>query len=317
MLLPTFLATVSVLLVALFIDTIFGELKNSIHPVAAIGRVAARLEKKCHGGTPQDEKIKGAVLAIAIMAATGVASWLITYAALMIFGIAGYIVIGGVVLKQSFAIRAMRSSASEIIDSSGHGDAAKARQELSMIVRRETKSLDDAHMFSAVVETVSEGTVDGITAPLFYFALFGIAGAMVYRAANTLDSTVGYNDEYYRNVGWFSAKMDTLLNYIPARITAFLIIVAGIVSSGSGKKAFHTLETYHGKTESINAGWPMSAMAGVLGVRLEKPCSYALGNADRMPLAEEAKKSISIMHVTSALFIALIVIPLVLLAAII
>jgi adenosylcobinamide-phosphate synthase len=169
-------------------------------------------------------------------------------------------------------------------------------------------------VISAAVESIAEGTVDGITSAIFYFALFGVPGAIAFRAINTLDSMVGYKDFEHVNIGWFSAKMDTIANYIPARLTAFLMIIAAWMLQKNWKKAWRTLKNDKGKTESLNAGWPMATMAGALNVRLEKPDFYMLGDeGSNDPMPNHIHQALQIMKLTTILFGMLIVPPLLIL----
>ena len=126
------------------------------------------------------------------------------------------------------------------------------------------------------MESVAESTCDSLVAPLFYFLLLGVPGAIGYRVVNTLDSMIGYHGKY-EYLGKFAARLDDVLNFIPARLTALLLVLAAFVMKRNGRKAWQTALREHAKTESPNAGWPMAAMAGALDVRLEKVGHYQLG----------------------------------------
>jgi adenosylcobinamide-phosphate synthase len=189
------------------------------------------------------------------------------------------------------------------------GDLAGARHNLSMIVRRKTNDLDEQHVLSATIECVSESTVDGIAGPIFYYSLLGPGGAFAYRAINTLDSMVGYKDEYYKDIGWMSARLDTVANYIPARITALLMVVSAKMLGADWKNSLHILHRDHGKTCSPNAGYPMATMAGALRIRLEKIGHYALGDKQEPATLEKCRTAISIMKLTTLLFCVTVGVP--------
>ena len=146
------------------------------------------------------------------------------------------------------------------------------------IVRRDPNSLNERQIISAAVESIAESTTDGITAPFFFYALFGVPGAFAYRVINTLDSMVGYKNSEFKNIGWFSAKMDTITNYIPARITAYLMVAAAFIVREDWRESYRILQRDKHKTASPNAGYTISAMAGALNIQLEKQGHYTLGD---------------------------------------
>jgi adenosylcobinamide-phosphate synthase len=183
-------------------------------------------------------------------------------------------------------------------------DYLEARSILSHIVRRDPASLSDTQVISAGVETVAEGMGDGIASPLFYYALFGIPGAYAYRAINTLDSMVGYKNQEFMNLGWFSAKLDSVANWLPARLASILMLVAGKLLGESASRSWRILLRDRNRTESWNAGWLMSAMAGLLGVRLEKPSLYALGDADQQLNYSHLYRAFRIVTVDTVMFAA-------------
>ena len=138
------------------------------------------------------------------------------------------IIIGAILLKSTIAIRGMERYALAVMNSLDDDNLDLARTNLSMIVKRNTKNLDKNHIISGVLESISENTVDGITGPLFYYALFGLPGAFVYRVINTADSMIGYKTDIFKDIGWFAATCDTVLNYIPSRLTGLMMIISSI-----------------------------------------------------------------------------------------
>jgi adenosylcobinamide-phosphate synthase len=148
------------------------------------------------------------------------------------------------------------------------GDLAQARADLAMIVGRDTGSLDEPEIVRAAIETVSENFGDGVVAPLFYLALLGPAGMAAYKAVNTLDSMVGYKNDLYRELGWASARLDDLLNYVPARLSAALIWIASGVLGMDVRRSVRVTLRDASNQPSPNSGWPEAAFAGALGVQL-------------------------------------------------
>ncbi len=305
----SFYIGIIILILAIFIDVLFGEPPLKIHPVVWIGKLIRYLERYCHGGNAQLEKIKGTIMAISIIIISITTSYIILKIAQSYLGLYGYIIIASIILKTTFSIRSMKDHIKPIVISYEKNDKEKARILLSRVVRRNPWQLTDEQIISAAIETTAEGIVDGITSALFYYSILGIPGAIMQRVVNTLDSMVGYKDEYYKNVGWFSAKLDTIINFIPARLTAITIILASLILKKDYKLSFKIALTNHKNTESLNAGWPMSAMAGALRIQLEKPGHYKLGIPMQKLKPELIYDALNIMYTSTTLFIITIIIP--------
>jgi adenosylcobinamide-phosphate synthase len=229
------------------------------------------------------------------------------------FGPIIYIVIATLLLKPTFAVKCMEQYTLPIACAIERGDIETARRLLSNIVRRDPKKLNTQQIISATVESIAESTVDGVTSPLFYYALLGVPGAISFRAINTLDSMVGYKDPEHIKIGWFSARLDDLANYIPARLTAILMVAAAWLLSEDWKNSWKILRRDCRKTESPNAGWSMSAMAGALNVRLEKPGHYILGDEIFALSPKHIIRAMKIMKLTVILFTVLVTAPLIIL----
>jgi adenosylcobinamide-phosphate synthase len=193
-------------------------------------------------------------------------------------------VVGAFLLKSTFSVRGLRRAALKVKELLHGGKLGGARVEVKALVSRDTSRLDEPHLVSATVESVAENTSDSVIAPLFFFLLFGVPGAIGYRVVNTIDAMIGYHGEY-EYLGKFAARLDDGLNFIPARLSGLLLVAAAALL-GSGKRAWQVMLRDHAKTESINAGWPMSAAAGALRTRLEKVGYYRLGDANN-PLSPQ------------------------------
>lgn len=300
---------VAVLTLALLIDLALGEPPEKIHLTVWIGTLIEIMEPKMKDGGPNIEKLKGILLALIIVGFFAIFSYFTLFIVRQYTGLIAYVVAAAFFLKQTFAIRSMEHHVVPIITALEKGDIQTARGLLQHIVRRDTLTLNGQQVISGAIESIAEGTVDGITSAFFYFALAGVPGAIVFRAINTLDSMVGYKDPKYANFGWFSARLDTIANYIPARLTALLMVLAAWLSGENWRNARRILSRDKGKTDSLNAGWPMSTMAGALGVQLEKPNCYTLGDVKEELTPRHITRALRIMKLTAILFITFIVIP--------
>ena len=304
------------LALAISIDATFGDPRNRYHPVSWLGRIidlsvmhlkstnSMSTERGGNGKntTARRERMIGIIYAIYLTTAIVL---LVHFAALLTLHLVGalaLLALTALILKVTIAVKGMERHALSILCCLAENNIASARSNLAMIVRRDTDDLDAQHVLSATIECVSESTVDGITSPLFYFSLLGPAGAIGYRVINTLDSMIGYKDEYFCNIGWMSAKFDTAANYIPARITAFFMIASSMILGADWKNSVQILKRDRAKTFSTNGGYPMATMAGALRVRLEKIGHYSLGEEQEPISVAKCKTAISIMKLTTSLF---------------
>ena len=212
-----------------------------------------------------------------------------------------YIIVAAVLLKLTFSIRGLRRTALKIKGLLQEDKIDKTRFELRALVSRDTKDLNEPLLVSAAVESVAEGTCDSLVAPLFYFLLFGVPGAMGYRVVNTLDSMIGYHGKY-EYLGKFAARLDDILNFIPARLAALLLVLAAAMKK-RGRDAWKTALKEHVRTESPNAGWPMAAMAGALNVRLEKVGHYVLGEGRAVPTLEKIDSAVTLFSLAALAWI--------------
>jgi adenosylcobinamide-phosphate synthase len=284
------------------LDWAFGDPPNRYHPVAWLGMLIGFFVPRLKSGSARAERAKGAAFALLLVASVGLAAHFAAVASMYVAGAVALGIFSALALKAAVAVRGMERHARAIMACLEQGDLPGARQSLSMIVRRKIEDLDERLVLSATIECVSESTVDGIAGPVFYYSLLGPGGALAYRAINTLDSMVGYKDDYYRNIGWMSARLDTVANYVPARITALLMVASARVLGADWKNSAQVLQRDHGKTFSPNAGYPMAAVAGALRIRLEKVGHYALGDEQEPATLEKCRTAISIMKLTTALF---------------
>lgn len=305
--------TESILIVAfaLGLDFTLGDPKNKYHPTAWIGKLIAKLAPFLKNS----EKIGGVILVLFVVSivslllvALDVTINLITidYVSLIIS-----IVIGTILLKTTIAIQGMEKHAIAVVESVEENNIEKARNNLALIVKRNTKNLDKNHVLSGVLESISENTVDGITGPLFYYGLFGLPGAFVYRAINTIDSMIGYKNSIFKNIGWFGANCDKVLNYVPSRLTALVMVLGAKIIGVNWKNSYQIMLRDGSKTKSPNAGYPMAALAGALQTKFEKIDHYSLGDGDLEITTEHIKSAIKLMKITSILFSLIVTVPII------
>ena len=288
------------------IDWLFGDPPNKYHPVAWLGQLIGFFLPRLKGDS---EKAKGTIFVIILVITVALAVHFLVFTSRHLAGLVALVIVSATIFKITIAMKGMERHAGAIMNCLEACDLKATRHNLSMIVRRKTDDLDEQHILSATIECISESTVDGITGPIFYYSLLGPVGAFAYRTINTLDSMVGYSDEYFKDIGWMSARLDTAANYIPARITAFLMVGAAKIVGADWKNSLNILQRDHDKTFSLNAGYPMATMAGALRVRLEKIGHYTLGDNNEPLTLEKCKKAISIMKLTTVLFCIVVSVP--------
>ena len=300
---------------ALLLDFLIGDPKTKYHPTAWIGKLIAVLVPFSRNNSPKKELFGGILIVFAVVAIVSTLlvalDFGISLLTIDIVSLVVSIVVGSILLKTTIAIRGMQKHALAVVDALEKDDLDSARNHLSMIVKRNTKHLDKNHISSAVLESVSENTVDGITGPLFYYAIFGLPGAFVYRAINTIDSMVGYKTSLFRNIGWFGANCDTILNYIPSRLTGLVMILSALILGYNWKESFYIMRRDGKKLESPNAGFPIAALAGALGTKLEKINYYAVGDGNIEFTKSHIISAIRLMKVSSILFCGLVTVPII------
>ena len=300
---------------ALLLDFLIGDPKTKYHPTAWIGKLIAVLVPFSRNNSPKKELFGGILIVFTVVVIVSTLlvalDFGISLLTIDIVSLVVSIVVGSILLKTTIAIRGMQKHALSVVDALEKDDLDSARNHLSMIVKRNTKHLDKNHISSAVLESVSENTVDGVTGPLFYYAIFGLPGAFVYRAINTIDSMIGYKTSLFRNIGWFGANCDTILNYIPSRLTGLVMILSALILGYNWKESFYIMKRDGRKLESPNAGFPIAALAGALGTKLEKINYYAVGDGNIEFTKSHIISAIRLMKVSSILFCGLVTVPII------
>ena len=285
-----------VLLLALAIDLTLGEFPRPVHPVVWMGRGITFLEHH----SMKNKKMYGILMVAGMTGASFLTGAAVVHTAPLLGDTAALLVLA-YFLKSTFSFRMLLTSARQIMNELESGNSNAARKDLKMLVSRDTKTLDNPHIASAVIETTSENFVDGIISPLFYFIILGIPGALAYKAVNTLDSMVGYRNKDFIELGWASARLDDYLNWIPARLSLIFIFAASFVTGNPA----HTVKICirdRNLPSSPNSGWPMAAASGALEVKLQKQGQYVLGKDFSMPENRDIEQSTRLIGL-AALFV--------------
>jgi len=260
---------------AYIIDRIFGEFSFVKHPVVAIGEMISFFEEKFY----KDSVLRGLLLVLFILFSIGVAS-VAVYQYLSFLPTFITVIASSFIASMFIAHRMLYDSVKNILTCENKKEA------ISMLVSRDTQQMSESDIYKASIETYAENLSDGVVAPLFYLLLFNLPGIILYKAINTMDSMVGYKNEKYENYGKAAAVLDDIVNYIPSRITAVLIM---LVSRQKNIFAFYKDGQKH---ESPNAGHPITAMALAIGVKLGGD-TYYFGKLKSKPHFGEGRENIT------------------------
>ena len=294
------------LVLALVLDLALRELPSALHPVVWMGRIVSWLEKAGPSGESRWPALWwGAGMALATPALFGGAAW-VAANGLRELGPIPYLAGATVLLSTTFAVRGLAQAANEVRAAMDEGSIGEARHGLRSLVSRDAGSLDRSLASAAAIESVAENTTDSYIGPWLAFALLGLPGAFAYRAVNTLDSMIGYRGKY-EYLGKASARLDDVMNLLPARLSAGLIVLSGGLCRMPVGQGLRGLWRGRRLTASPNAGWTIGAMSGLLGVALEKAGHYRIGDGLDDPAPRHIGASVRV-----ALAVAVIGAPLVL-----
>ena len=298
--------------IAYVLDLIFGDPQNIVHPVQVIGKIISAGEKVLL--RKKYKFLAGAVLNIFTVSITYTLMYLISKSVkISVF----FMIIEIYLMYTIFSINSLAREGNRVYRILKEGDIEKARKDLSYLVSRDTEMMDEKMIIRSTMETISENTVDGIVAPMFYMFLGGMPLAMAYKAINTLDSMVGYKNEKYMDFGKFSAKVDDAANFIPARITGILIVFASMILGYDYKNSLKIFIRDRKNHSSPNSAHSEASVAGALGVQFGGKVSYfgkeidkpTIGDKTKEFELEDIRKNIRIMYVTS--FLSLVIFSLI------
>lgn len=300
-------------IIAFIIDTAIGDPRSGFHPVVLIGRLISGIEKSIYN--PEDRNstklLKGTFLVFMVLYLTYAITVGLIEAARSLSGEYLCWAVQALLLSFTISPRSLAEAGWELHHFLKDGDLANARYKVGWIVGRDTDKLSPGEVTRATVETVAENTVDGVISPLFFFMIGGVPLAMAYRAANTMDSMLGYKNEKYLYFGRAAARLDDVLNYIPARITGVLFVISSALLHYNWRNAWAMLRRDASKHPSPNGGWAEASVAGALNIRLGGYNSYFgvqhfrayMGEPIEELEGEHIRKCINMMYTTTFIFL--------------
>ena len=309
--LKLFLFIIFALLISLIIDIIFGELPTRIHPVVIMGSIINFFKKLVIN---IKNRLSGLIVVIGVYAI----SIIILYIIYLICScnIALLFIVFSVLLSSTFSVNMLLKTAVDVKDALDDS-IDKARQLVSYLVSRDTDELTESFIVSATIESLTENITDSYVAPVFYYFIFGVIllyhpidnplfylllVPMAYRIANTLDAMLGYKTDELINIGFFPAKIDDILNFIPSRIAGIFIVISAYLLNLDGKNAYKVMMRDARKCPSPNSGYTMATTAGALNIQLIKKDTYILGDDNKDITKEDISKAVNLSKVTIYLF---------------
>lgn len=299
------------LLLSLAIDVVLGELPTRIHPVVIIGSIISFFKNIFI-------KIRNRISGLLLVLATGFTISIVLYILYYVFSFNELLlfILFIVLLSSTFSVNMLLKTAVDVkkdLDES----IDKARMSVSYLVSRNTEELTESFIVSAVIESLTENITDSYVAPMFYYTIFGILILikplddqlyylllipMLYRMFNTLDAMVGYKTDELKDIGYFPAKIDDILNYIPSRIAGVYVVISAYLLKMDGKNSYKIMRRDARKCPSPNSGFTMATTAGALDIQLIKKDTYILGDANNEINKEDITKAVNLSKVTIVLF---------------
>ena len=303
--------TLFAIIIGFAADLLIGDPERLYHPVRLIGKLISGLEglfRKIFPATKKGERAGGAILAVLVFLISGIVPaallWLCSLVNIWLC-----FALEAVMCWQILAVKSLKKESMKVSRALESGDIAGARKAVSMIVGRDTENLSEEGIIKAAVETVAESTCDGIVAPLFYMMIAGPAAGWMYKAANTMDSMIGYRNERYMYFGTWAARLDDALGFIPARLSGTLMSLGAFICGLNGKKAWKIFIRDRKKHKSPNSAHTEAAMAGALGIELAGDAYYfgkpvkkpEIGDPDRAPEIKDIRLANRLMYTTAVI----------------
>lgn len=286
-------------MIALATDMLIGDPKNRWHPVAWLGSIIFWFKRIA----PKQGRLFPLAFGTTFILLSSCIIGFFVFYFMKLFNHLSFpipFIIEVFVLKLALSQKGLKKAAIEVYEALKNNDLNKARELVSWhLVSRNTSSLGEGHVASATIESVAENLADGIVGPIFWWLIFGLPGVWIYRFINTSDSILGYRTQELEWLGKFPARLDDFANFIPSRLSAILIIFSALIMNNNPILGIRILLRDYKKTSSPNAGFPMSAMAGVINVKLEKINNYCLNKDSNLPLPSDIPRSVTIMQISA------------------
>lgn len=296
-----------IILLAVLIDLVVREPPGTkINPIVWIGNLIKKIWRRFKHENPVIERVNGSLVALIII-------FSFTMFVYLLLGSLEsnnliYLFASALILKYCIAISAFFDTVQPVKESLMMNNLLAAREHVKHLVTRDTSKLNEKGIISASIESIGENICDALIAPLFYFALFGVPGAVACRIINLLDGAVGYKTPEKKNIGWFSARLDDITQFIPARITSLLIMISALILGKNFKNSIKITFRDYKNDDGINSGWTIAAMAGALNVELEKPGVYKMGNASEELRIKKIDDALLFVPTTFVIFIITLII---------
>ena len=302
------MSAICIVLLAIVIDAVIGEVPNAIHPLRWTGNLVSFLDRHIKRTSRPVTILKGFFSYVIV-------AGLYLFIAVSIIALSReylneyvWIVLSSFVFKVSFAIFSFRRHVKPIQKDLENGDLEAAAEKTQMIVSRKTKGMDAEHIASSCTETITENLVDSVMSPTLYFGIFGIPGAIIFRCANLMDAMWGYLNDKYRDLGFFVAKFDDVLGFISSRLSPIFVTVSAFILRMRWRPVIRMAREGKNLTPSPNSAWSMVACAAALGIRMEKVGVYVMGEGE-MPTVQDITRCYHLVEFTSILFILTITLP--------
>lgn len=293
-----FICSTVALFFGILLDFILGDPHGWWHPVIGIGKIITKTEKIVRNifpKTKKGERVGGIVLAVVVILLSVAIPAVLLYAAYRLHPIVG-MVLEAVMCYAMLAAKSLKTESMKVAEALEQDGLEAGRKVVSMIVGRDTERLDETGVIKAAVETVAENTSDGVIAPLIFMGIFGALGGFFYKSINTMDSMIGYKNEKYQYLGTAAAKLDDVVNFIPARISAMMMILSAFLCGMDGKGAFRIFKRDRYNHASPNSAQTESVMAGALGVQLAGDAWY-FGVKHEKPTIGDAKRTVELLDI--------------------
>lgn len=319
--LKLFLFIISILLFSIVIDVVFGELPLIIHPVVIMGKLIDFFKNIF---IKIQNRSSGFLLFLMMAITTGIAVYLIYF--ISSFNVIILIIVYSILLSSTFSINMLLKTAIDVKNDLNES-IDKARKSVSYLVSRSTDELTESFIVSAVIESLTENITDSFIAPIFYYFIVSLIVLyteidyklyllllvpMLYRLCNTLDAMVGYKTDELKNIGYIPAKVDDILNYIPARIAGIYVVISAYILKLDGKNAYKVMKRDARTCPSPNSGYTMASTAGALNIQLIKKETYILGDNNKDIIADDIEKAVKLSKLTITLFTISIILLLIL-----